>query len=163
MEQKQNRETAELKTTRESIENRKQERTAALRRSHMRSQACVCAVVSREKDGSWTMMSPFEVVDHRACLEGGPAIPRHSQQQSDNRDNWGRKTDRETPGDGINRRFQLVNTDTRCLLLKICIFCVCLSLLPSRSCPSQCVPPAPEATSVWSFAPCTQQRRSDCL
>lgn len=43
------------------------------------------AAVSREKDGSWTMMSPFEVVDHRACLDGGAMIPRHSQQQSDNR------------------------------------------------------------------------------
>lgn len=53
--------------------------------SHMRSQGSVFAVASREKDGSWTMMSPFEVVDHRACLDGGPAIARHSQQQSDNR------------------------------------------------------------------------------
>lgn len=51
----------------------------------MRSQARVCAAASREKDGSWTMMSPVEVVDHRACLDGGPSIPRHSQQQSDNR------------------------------------------------------------------------------
>lgn len=54
-------------------------------RSHMRSQAIVCAGASREKDGSWTMISPLDVVDHRACLDGGPVIPRHSQQQSDNR------------------------------------------------------------------------------
>lgn len=44
---------------------------------YMRSQACVCAVDSRVNDGSCTMMSPLEVVDHRACLEGGPAIPRN--------------------------------------------------------------------------------------
>lgn len=56
--------------------------------SHMRSEASVLAVVSREKDGSWTMMSPLHVVDHRACRLGGPEIPRHSQQQSDNRDSW---------------------------------------------------------------------------
>lgn len=56
--------------------------------SHMRSEASVLAVVSREKDGSWTMMSPLDVVDHRAWGLGGPEIPRHSQQQSDNRDSW---------------------------------------------------------------------------
>lgn len=52
----------------------------------------MCAVDSRVNDGSCTMMSPLEVVDQRACLEGGPAIPRNSQQQSDNRDSWRRRT-----------------------------------------------------------------------
>lgn len=33
-------------------------------------------------------MSPLDVVDHRTCLDGGPVIPRHSQQQSDNRHSW---------------------------------------------------------------------------
>ena len=59
--------------------------------SHMRSQASALAEASREKDGSWTRMSPLEVVDHRACLDGEPVIPRHSQQQSDNKHSW-RKT-----------------------------------------------------------------------
>lgn len=54
----------------------------------MRTPASVFAAASREKDGSWTMTSPFEVVDHRACLDGVPVIPRHSQQQSDNMDNY---------------------------------------------------------------------------
>lgn len=54
----------------------------------MRSQAIVFAGASREKDGSWTMMSPLEVVDHRACLDGELVIPRHSQQQSDNKLSW---------------------------------------------------------------------------
>lgn len=68
--------------------------------SHMRSQDSVCAAASREKDGSWTMMSPFEVVDHRACLDGGPVIPRHSQQQSDSRISCRHRT---TAGNTISR------------------------------------------------------------
>lgn len=71
---------------RERMKTGRQSRPFGIK-SHMRSQASVCADASREKDGSWTMMSPFEVVDHRACLDEGPVIPRHSQQQSDNRHN----------------------------------------------------------------------------
>lgn len=73
-------------------------RTAVWYHAHMRSQAGVCAVASKEKEGSWTMTSPFEVVDHRACLDGGPVIPRHSQQQSDNRDSYRHRTHPETAG-----------------------------------------------------------------
>lgn len=36
----------------------------------MRSAGSALVVVSREKDGSWTMMSPLDVVDHRACRLG---------------------------------------------------------------------------------------------
>lgn len=53
----------------------------------MRSEVRTAAGASRETDGSWTKMSPFEVVDHRACLDGGARIPRPSQQHSDNRHN----------------------------------------------------------------------------
>lgn len=63
----------------------------------MRSEASVLAVVSRDKDGSWTMMSPLDVVDHRACRLGGPEIPRHSQQQSDNSDNWQHRAREQRP------------------------------------------------------------------
>lgn len=64
----------------------------------MRSQACVCAGDSRVDSGSCTMMSPLEVVAHRACLEGGPAIPRNWQQQSDNRDSWRHRTTSSAEG-----------------------------------------------------------------
>lgn len=53
---------------------------------------------SRANDGSCTKTSPLEVVDHRACLEGGPGIPRNSQQQSDNRDSWRRGTTSSAEG-----------------------------------------------------------------
>lgn len=66
---------------------KKQTESTARYHSHMRSQAMACAGASSERDGSWTMMSPFDVVDHRACLDGRPVIPRHSQQQSDNKHN----------------------------------------------------------------------------
>ena len=52
----------------------------------MASQARGCDVVSRRVEGSWTMMSPLEVVDHRACRDGGPRMPLHSQQHWDSRD-----------------------------------------------------------------------------
>lgn len=58
---------------------------------HMRSQGMVLAGASREKHGSWTMRSPFVVVDHTARRDGGPAMPRHLQQQPDSSSNCSNK------------------------------------------------------------------------
>ena len=70
----------------ESRKKRGRDREVNTDEPHMRSQASVCTGASRQGEGSWTITSPLEVTDHKACLDRGPLIPLASQQHSTNRD-----------------------------------------------------------------------------
>lgn len=127
---------------------------------YMRSQAWVCAVDSSVDDGSCTMMSPLEVVDHTACLEGAPATPRNWQQQSDNRDSWRHRTSWSAEGSMGTLLVREATPTSAIGAVRVGCEGQFGLRLPSRSCPARRARPGSGATSVGSVPACTRRRRS---
>ena len=100
--------------------------------SHICSQGVGYGKASRAGLGSLTKMSPLQVTDQMACLEGGPWIPLESQQDTLSNASWtGREGERKR---GMDERWRWREEERSGRMYIMLVSCNTLSFVFFRLC-----------------------------